>query len=80
MLQGAGTDPAMLAGVHQALAADGAFEGEVTNYRKDGQAYLIGWAIAAICDDAGAVAGWLSVQHDITRDLRRAAARVRTAA
>ena len=71
MLQGRNTDPAQIAQVKPSLLTGRSFEGETMNYRKNGEQYLIGWAIAAIADDNGDVVGWISVQNDISTDISR---------
>lgn len=71
LLQGLNTDPAQLARIRPCLLSGGAYEGEAINYRKDGDEYVIGWAITAIPGATGHVDGWLSVQNDITADIRR---------
>ena len=67
LLQGPGTDRAVLDRLRRDLAERGEFAGEITNRRKDGTPYVIAWRIKALRNAAGEPTHWLSVQRDITR-------------
>jgi len=78
ILQGPGTDRAVMVRLRAALAAGEGFHGEGINYRKDGSAYLVDWTIDPVRDAGGAITAWLSVQRDVTarrEDAMRAAER-----
>ena len=74
VLQGPGTDRAVLDALRAALARGDAFSGEATNYRKDGTPYEVRWDVAPIRDGAGPVTHWVSVQRDVTEERRVAEA------
>jgi PAS domain S-box-containing protein len=67
-LQGRKTDRAELDRMRRELSTEGSFEAEIVIYRKDGQPFDIRWRIKALRDEAGDLAGWLSVQRDITAE------------
>ena len=67
-LQGLETDQAELDRMRRELPRKGRFEAEIVNYRKDGTPFIIRWRIKALHDEAGELAGWLSVQRDITAE------------
>jgi PAS domain S-box-containing protein len=75
-LQGPRTDRAVLARLRAALAAGREFQGENTNYRRDGSEFAVEWLIAPVRDGAGRVAHWVSAQRDVT-ERRRAEERQR---
>jgi two-component system CheB/CheR fusion protein len=78
ILQGPGTDAAVIARLRAALAAGDGFHGEGINYRKDGSAYLVDWTIDPVRDADGTITAWLSIQRDVTSrraDAMRAAER-----
>jgi len=66
ILQGPQTDPAVLDRLRDSLAATRRFLGSVTNYRKNGEPYLVHWTISALTDDDDVVCHWLSLQTDVT--------------
>jgi signal transduction histidine kinase len=43
------------------------FHAITTNYRKDGTPYVVDWNIAPVCDQAGKITHYVSVQRDITQ-------------
>lgn len=69
-LQGPGTSRAELDRMQRELAAGGPFCAEIVNYRKDGTPFVINWRVKAVHDEEGRLAGWLSVQRDITAERR----------
>lgn len=71
-LQGPHTSRAELERMRRELEAGDHFSGEIVNYRKDGTPFVIEWRIKAIRDRDGALAGWLSVQRDVTAQRRLA--------
>ncbi|WP_294392809.1 PAS domain-containing sensor histidine kinase [uncultured Sphingomonas sp.] len=73
-LQGPQTDPVELARMKATLSAGEIFSGEVINYAKDGQTYLMAWTIVPVRNSAGAFTCWLAVQNNISRDLKAALA------
>lgn len=64
LLQGPDTSRAELDRMKSALREHRTFEGEAINYRKNGQAFRVRWAVAPIYDDFGDVTAWLSVQRE----------------
>jgi PAS domain S-box-containing protein len=71
LLQGPQTERAVLDRMRAALVAGEAFQGEATNYRKDGSTYFVEWLITPVRSADGSVSHWISAQRDITD--RRAA-------
>ena len=72
ILQGPGTDRDVLNGLRWSLANGEPFEGQTTNYRKDGSAYQVHWYISPVrSSDDGAITHFVSVQQDITRSENR---------
>jgi len=71
LLQGPGTDRAVVAAIGTALRAGDAFEGDILNYRKDGSPFWNGLRITPLLGPAGEITHFVSVQSDITT--RRAA-------
>jgi PAS domain S-box-containing protein len=67
-LQGLRTERAELDRLGRDLSSSGQFDAEIVNYRKDGTPFIIRWRIKALYDDEGDLAGWLSVQRDITSE------------
>lgn len=67
-LQGRETDRAELDRMRRELSSDGSFDAEIVNYRKDGTSFVIKWRVKALYDEEGHLAGWLSVQRDITAE------------
>lgn len=65
LLQGPGTDPAVVHAIRNALSGGDSFEGDILNYRKDGSPFWNGLSITALRDDAGIVTHFVSVQRDI---------------
>jgi len=70
ILQGPKTDERELRRLRRALKEERTFEGETTNYRKDGTTYINHWSIAPVYGDEGEVAYWVSVQRDVTETRR----------
>jgi PAS domain S-box-containing protein len=76
MLQGYDTDREELARLQRELKAYGRFEGEILNYDKRRQEYVLGWTVVPIRDRAGAVRNWLSLQVDVLREVTGGRGRV----
>src|SRR5579875_1041068 len=70
-LQGAATDPGVVAALHAALHAGEGFRGEILNYRKDGEAFWNLLTITPIRDDRGRLHHFVSVQQDVTEEVHR---------
>lgn len=68
LLQGYDTDREELARLRRELESRGQAEGEIMNYDKRRQEYVLGWTIVPIRDAAGAVRAWLSLQIDVLRE------------
>jgi PAS domain S-box-containing protein len=66
LLQGAGTDRAVLDRMRRALVAGEPFQGEALNYRKDGSTYTVEWLITPVRDKDGRISRWVSAQRDVT--------------
>ncbi len=66
LLQGPGTDRAVLDRMRAALAAGEAFQDEAVNYRKDGTTYMVEWLITPVRDSEGRITRWVSAQRDVT--------------
>jgi len=76
LLQGPGTDRAVLDRMRADMEAGRATRGETANYRKDGTEFAIEWLITPVLDGEGRVAHWVAAQRDVT-ERKRAAARQR---
>ena len=66
LLQGPGTDRAVIDRMRAALLAGEPFQGEALNYRKDGSTYMVEWLITPLKDAGGCITHWVSAQRDIT--------------
>ncbi|MFN8016602.1 MAG: SpoIIE family protein phosphatase [Acidimicrobiales bacterium] len=65
-LQGPGTDRRVLDRLRGDLEAGRPFQGETTNYRKDGTPFTMAWRIAAIRDDQGRTTHYVAAQDDLS--------------
>ncbi|HLO75486.1 MAG TPA: PAS domain S-box protein [Magnetospirillum sp.] len=70
MLHGAETDPAAVDQLRRAMSAGRASAVELTNYRKDGEAFLARVAMRPLHDEAGEVAAFIAVLTDVTESVR----------
>jgi two-component system, LuxR family, sensor kinase FixL len=70
ILQGPKTDRKVLDRLRRDLQERGAFSGETTNYRKNGEPYMVEWTITAVRDTSGKLINWVSIQRDITERLQ----------
>ncbi len=66
ILQGAGTDRAVLDRLRQDLHHEQVFQGEAVNYRKDGSEFALEWQVAPLRGADGAITNYLAIQRDIT--------------
>jgi len=71
LLQGPGTERAVIERMRAALGAGEGFQGEALNYRKDGSTYMVEWLITPVREADGSISRWISAQRDVTH--RRAA-------
>ena len=65
-LQGAETDPAVVQGIRDALAAHRPFTGVLRNYRKDGSAFVNELIITPVFDAVGRLQNFVGLQNDVT--------------
>lgn len=70
ILQGPSTDPAVIEELRACLSEARYFEGQATNYRKDGSSYIVRWNVSPIRDDDGVLTHFISVQQDISDYVR----------
>ncbi len=65
LLQGPGSDPAVVGLLHEAMQKREPCECFLLNYRKDGRAYPVQLSIGPVHDDHGRLAGFLAVERDL---------------
>ncbi|HEY0022238.1 MAG TPA: response regulator [Longimicrobium sp.] len=70
-LQGAGTDPAAVAGIRRALQAAEPIRTELLNYRHDGTPFWNRLSITPVQDELGSLTHFVGVQRDVTADRSR---------
>ncbi len=78
LLQGPATDPETVRKIRGALKAMEPFEGEILNYRKNGQPFWNELSIAPIRGKAGTPTRFIGIQRDITDRKESQAAQKRT--
>ena len=66
VLQGPSTDRSIFNDLKRRIRHGETWEGRATNYRKDGQEFIMEWSIAPICDEGGAIYQYVAVQRDVT--------------
>lgn len=66
ILQGKGTDPAVIEQMRQSVQQGKRFEGHTVNYRIDQTPYTVQWKISPVRDETGVITHYFSVQKDIT--------------
>jgi len=66
ILQGPGTDRAVLQRLRENLTRGEVCVGETVNYRKDGTEFYIEWQIAPLRNAAGTVTHHVAIQRDVT--------------
>ncbi|QXP90991.1 PAS domain S-box protein [Methylococcus capsulatus] len=71
MLQGAGTDPASVEEIREAIRAGRSCRLTIRNYRKDGMPFWNELLISPVKDEAGVITHYIGIQTDVT-ELRRA--------
>jgi diguanylate cyclase (GGDEF)-like protein/PAS domain S-box-containing protein len=71
LLQGPATEPSLVRRLYEDLRGGRAFQGEATNYRRDGSTFTMEWSISSVRDASGAVRWFVAVQRDGTLPARR---------
>lgn len=71
MLQGPDTDQALVARLREEVAAGRCFNGQTTNYRKDGTPFTMEWSISPLLGSDGSPEFYVAVQRDATLPARR---------
>ncbi|MDZ7711927.1 MAG: PAS domain S-box protein [Rhodovibrio sp.] len=66
VLQGPQTDRALMRDLKAALQRGESWNGEATNYRRDGTPFLMKWSISPVCDADGQVNRYIAIQEDVT--------------
>ncbi len=66
LLQGPGTDRAVIGMVRTAIETQTAISVEIRNYRKDGSDYLAELSVVPVANERGIFTHWVSVQRDVT--------------
>ncbi|MFP4229261.1 MAG: PAS domain-containing sensor histidine kinase, partial [Salinivenus sp.] len=74
VFQGPGTERDALDSLRAALEAGEEWEGETTNYRKDGTPFRLQWNTAPVRGPEGNIRYWVSVQRDVTEKREKEAA------
>ncbi|MFO7729991.1 MAG: PAS domain S-box protein, partial [Spirochaetia bacterium] len=69
-LQGPDTDRAVLDRARKALTTVEAFQGQVTNYRKNGTPFIVEWRIVPYKDGSDKPKYFISFQREITEELK----------
>ena len=68
LLQGEGTDPQAAARIGAAVARGEPFQVDMLNYSRDGRAYWVRIQGNPLCDDRGALQGFMAIESDVTRE------------
>ncbi|UTI66624.1 diguanylate cyclase [Paraconexibacter antarcticus] len=79
LLQGPATDTELVRRLHEDLAAGRSFNGQTTNYRKDGTPFTMEWSISTLFGPDGDPEFHVAVQRDATLPARRLLDAERTA-
>ena len=66
ILQGAKTSQETVASIHEALARQEPFSGEILNYSKDGRPYWLLLNINPVFDDDGRLVQFIAIENEIT--------------
>ena len=66
ILQGPNTDRSVMRRLRETMARGEVFEGEATNYRKDGTHFQMEWQITPIRTADGTITHYVAIQRDIT--------------
>lgn len=65
-LQGPETDPKTISYMKRCISQSQSFRTEVLNYSKSGRKYWLDIEIMPVCDELGAINGFMAIQSDIT--------------
>jgi PAS domain S-box-containing protein len=65
VLQGTGTDPAVVRQLHEAMRKNAPCECSLLNYRKNGQTYAVHISLGPIHQADGRLAGYLAVEREL---------------
>lgn len=68
MLQGAKSDPKILAELKETIVRGGTFHGKTVNYRKDGEDFIMEWKIVPIRNESYGISHYLAIQREIRDD------------
>lgn len=71
ILHGPETEKTVIESQREALEAGEEWEGETTNYRKDGTPYQVQWNVSPVRREDGEIEHWVSVQRDVTEQRER---------
>ncbi len=74
LLQGPATDPTLVDRLAADLRDGRGFQGQATNYRKNGSAFTMEWSVSLVTDDDSGASWYVAVQRDGTLPARRLAA------
>jgi PAS domain S-box-containing protein len=68
ILQGPATERKELDRLRRAMEAGESFFGEVTNYRRDGEPFILQWHVAPVRQvETGPITHWVAIQRDVTQ-------------
>jgi len=70
-LQGPATDRRVLDNARKALESGEPFQGQVTNYRKDGTKFIVEWRIVPYTAGSDVTKFFISFQREITEELKK---------
>ncbi|MEX0771713.1 MAG: PAS domain S-box protein [Balneolales bacterium] len=70
ILQGPKTDRKVLDELKEKLKKGLGFDGKTVNYRKDGSEFYLHWNISPIRDKKGNIINYMSIQRDVTENMR----------
>lgn len=63
VLQGVGTDKAVIAELRSALSSARKFEGTAINYKKDGKPFIMHWRVLPV-KVGGKIRAWIAIQRE----------------
>jgi PAS domain S-box-containing protein len=69
ILQGEKSNKELLGTLKEKLKTEGVFEGQTTNYKKDGSEYIVNWTISPLKDRYGKVLAYISFHKIITKEV-----------
>lgn len=69
ILQGEKSNKELLQTLKERLLNEGHFEGQTTNYKKDGSEYIVNWTISPLKDRYGKVIAYISFHKIITKQV-----------